>query len=103
MTTQPLSQLIATQAWSGEDDTLYAQAPWTSHSLAIAAKEDSPEAEAALARGLSYLLEVDIAQEVLETWTAWRNGADPTPDQACAAIIHYATHDAYQPVEDQPL
>jgi hypothetical protein len=25
---------------------------------------------------------------------------EPTPDEACAAVLHYAVYDAYLPVED---
>lgn len=46
---------------------------------------------------MDYFLEVYITKEVIETWSAWRGGLDPTTSEACEAVIHYATHDAYLP------
>ena len=99
MTERPLRELVADLDRTENDLTLYAREPWTADSPAVAAREDSPEAGDARAAGLSYLLEVDLAAEVIETWRAWRGGAAPTSAEACAAVIHYATYDAYQPVE----
>jgi hypothetical protein len=47
--------------------------------------------------GARYLLEISLAKEVLEVWSSWRNGRSPEPSEACAAVIHYAIHDAYLP------
>jgi hypothetical protein len=44
-----------------------------------------------------YLLEVLIAREVVEVWSAWRDGRAPSVEQACEAIVYYAENDAYQP------
>ncbi|MEO3781404.1 hypothetical protein ABGB16_32380 [Micromonospora sp. B11E3] len=49
--------------------------------------------------GWRYLLELFIVRDVLETWSAWRGGRMPTVQEACQAIVHYAFHDAYLPVE----
>jgi hypothetical protein len=38
-------------------------------------------------------------KEVLQVWTRWRDGRTPTDDEACEAVVHYAEHDAYLPVE----
>jgi hypothetical protein len=46
-------------------------------------------------RGLSYVLEVDLAKEVIEVWRQWHGGAEPSAAQRCAAVIHYAVNDAY--------
>ena len=48
--------------------------------------------------GLAYLLEVAVAHDVLRVWSSWRDGRQPTPEQAANAIIYYAQQDAYQPV-----
>jgi hypothetical protein len=48
--------------------------------------------------GHHYLLEVNLALEVLEVWSAWRDGATPTAKDATIAVIYYGEHDAYQPV-----
>ena len=51
-------------------------------------------------RGLLYVLEVDLAKEAIGQW---RNGAEPSAAQRCAAVIHYAVNDAYLEVEpDEP-
>lgn len=47
-----------------------------------------------------YLLEVLIAWEVLEVWSAWRADRVPSVDEACSAIIYYAENDAYQPEDE---
>jgi len=50
--------------------------------------------------GHRYLLEVDLANDVIEVWRAWRAGSMPTPEEATMAVIYYAQYDAYQPVDD---
>ncbi|MGW2306996.1 hypothetical protein [Actinomadura luteofluorescens] len=47
--------------------------------------------------GWRYLLEVLIAREVLEVWSAWRGNRIPTTREASEAIVYYAENDAYQP------
>jgi hypothetical protein len=77
--------------------TLYAPRPWSANSPIWAARLDEvtrrPE-------GYECLLEVDLVREVLEVWSAWRNGQIPTTNEACTAVIYYAEHDAYQPAAD---
>ncbi|MFI6623078.1 hypothetical protein [Streptomyces sp. NPDC050528] len=68
---------------------IYAAKPWTAASDAVAAAFDAPP------HGLAYLLEVVLAQDVLEVWSSWRHGARPSPLEKCQAVIHYAEHDAY--------
>jgi hypothetical protein len=54
-------------------------------------------------RGLSYVLEVELAKEAIQVWCQWRDGAEPSAAQRCAAIIHYAVNDAYLEVgADEP-
>jgi len=48
--------------------------------------------------GYAYLLEVSLARGVLDVWASWRNGKQPTPEQAARAVIYYSQHDAYEPV-----
>ncbi|MCT9094360.1 hypothetical protein N4G70_36845 [Streptomyces sp. ASQP_92] len=69
--------------------TIFAARPWTSTSVAVVEVLDEPP------HGLAYLLEVDMAQDVLEVWSSWRNGAEPDAQQKCQAVIHYAEHDSY--------
>jgi len=58
--------------------------------LLVLADEEPPA-------GWRYLLEVLIAREVLDVWSAWRDGRIPSVEEACDAIIYYADNDAYQP------
>ena len=45
------------------------------------------------ATGMRYVLEVDIAKQVIEVWRRW--GGDSSSKEYCAAVVHYATHDDY--------
>jgi hypothetical protein len=80
-----------------DDATLYATVPWSAESDATSAEEGSAEAEEAVSSGHTYLLEVAIAREVIETWRLWRQGRSPTPAEAANAVIYYALNDAYLP------
>ncbi len=80
------------------DHTIYARHPWSCDSVAIVVEEDAGGGRAE-ADGYRYLLEVDLAVEVLEVWTAWRHGATPTAEDRCRAVLHYAENDTYLPVE----
>ena len=51
----------------------------------------------ASAAGMDYLLEVDLARDVVRVWSEWRNGISPTTDQKVEAVLYYAQHDAFQP------
>lgn len=44
-----------------------------------------------------YLLGTRIAKEVIEVWSEWRDGRVPSPEDALAAVLHYAENDAYLP------
>jgi hypothetical protein len=83
--------------------TILAEEPWTAASAAVVLADDViDEVVDGTAPGwpeYRYLLEVEIAAEVLEVWSAWRGGAKPTPEEAVAAVIHYAAHDAYLPAD----
>jgi hypothetical protein len=63
-------------------------------SLAAAATADAGAPE-----GLTYLLEVYLAKEAVEVWSQWRQGRQPSLVEKCKAIIWYAEHDAYMPLE----
>ncbi|MFC5201794.1 hypothetical protein [Streptomyces kaempferi] len=68
---------------------IYAAKPWTAASDAAVAAFDAPPPNR------PYLLEVVLAQDVLEVWSSWRDGARPNALEKCQAVIHYAEHDAY--------
>src|SRR5947208_16365663 len=78
---------------------IFAERPWGFDSRAIVACEDAINGALPTEPQYWYVLEVGIAKEVLAVWSAWRSGESPTMEQATAAVIHYALHDAYRPVE----
>lgn len=49
------------------------------------------------AEGMSYLLEVELAKDVVRTLSGWRDGREPTTLEKCEAVIYYAEHDAFPP------
>ncbi|MBY8880762.1 hypothetical protein [Actinacidiphila acidipaludis] len=74
-----------------EDATLHAAEPWSATSATCVSDDDSaPD-------GFVYLIEAELAHQVIEVWSRWRNGTEPTGLQKCEAVIHYATRDAYLP------
>ena len=80
--------------------TIYARPPWSPQADAVVLRgEEVPDGVVAES-GRQYLLEVDLAIEAVEVWSAWRDGATPTPEEATLAVIHYGENDAYQPVDD---
>jgi hypothetical protein len=91
-----LLDVISALASADPEATIYAAKPFTPCSAAMVCIE--PEDGGGPA-GLSYLLEVDLARDVLDVWTRWRNGKEPAPEDAARAIIYYAERDAYEPVQ----
>jgi len=49
---------------------------------------------------MKYLMSVQTLREVVEVWSAWRDGAIPAVEQAAEAAVYYADHDCYLPVEE---
>ncbi|MEJ2600980.1 MAG: hypothetical protein P8Z00_21795 [Anaerolineales bacterium] len=45
--------------------------------------------------GMKYLLEVELAKEVIQVWKDWRNGNEPSPFEKYQAVLYYAEKDAY--------
>ena len=88
-----IRDIVADAARLSRDQTVYARRPWTPASEAVVAQADHAPV------GLDYLLEADLAREVVAVWSRRRGGRQPTPDEAAQTVIHYATFDAYQPVE----
>ena len=69
--------------------------PWTENSKAIVVVETEARqlpAEAAML-GMEYFLDVFVAREFLEDWTA-NLDARPTLQEKCARLIQYAINDA---------
>jgi hypothetical protein len=86
------------------DDTLniFAEADpeWSAESKAALCvpREDGSAEPPTEAAGMTYLLDVGLAKEVVEVWRAWRGGRVPSPEDVCEAVIFYAKYDAYLPV-----
>jgi len=45
--------------------------------------------------GMKYLLEVELAKEVIRVWKDWRNGKEPSPYEKYQAVLYYVKNDAY--------
>jgi hypothetical protein len=94
----PMMKLIeAIRDLDSLDDkaTIYASEPWKEDSRAVVELE--PELgelpAAAQELGLKYFLEVFIARDFLEGWSA-NLGARPSLQQRCSRLIRYARDDA---------
>jgi hypothetical protein len=92
---RPLGDFLETLAELDPDGTIYI-------TDVSGVRADTPailgaEAEPA-PNGFRYLLEVSIAQEVLEVWSEWREGRTPSLVEKVEAVVHYARRDAYLPV-----
>lgn len=93
-----LVKLVERLAELDGEDTIYAYGPWTEDSAAMVAREDQDRKpfgiplEAAEA-GMMYFLEVFIAREVVEDWTASLD-EKPTLTATCRRLIEYAIYDA---------
>jgi hypothetical protein len=74
--------------------TIYAATPWTENSEAIVAREPTsggPPTEAEKL-GLKYFLEVFVARDFLDGWSA-NLGATPAVQQRCSRLIQYVLRD----------
>jgi hypothetical protein len=91
-----LSELVATLDATDDDLTIFAErsSRWSPDSPAAVATADAGAPE-----GLTYLLEVYLAKEAVEVWSQWREDRQPSLAEKCKAIIWYAEHDAYTPLE----
>lgn len=77
------------------EHTIYALRPWTLASPAVVAQEPPEEGlpDTASAAGLSYFLEVFIAQDFFRDWPD--SFSSEAAHAACSKrLIHYAEHDA---------
>ncbi|KAB2346896.1 hypothetical protein [Actinomadura rudentiformis] len=103
MTLQELiGQLTEADLAETDDDlTVFASEPWTADSDATATPNPDDIARPD-PQGRTYLLEISLIHDVLETWSAHHAGARPSPQQACEAVIYYAEHDAYLIPDDNP-
>jgi len=89
-----LSEIIHELESFDKEDTIYASEPWTEDSDALVSPVASSNGPSDLSkRNLSYFLEIFVAREVLDGWTA-SLGSEPTLQQKCARLIQYARNDA---------
>jgi hypothetical protein len=79
--------------------TIYARKPWNPTADAVVLEGNDVADGVVTESGHHYLLEVDLALDVLGVWSDWRGAVTPTPEEATRAVIYYAEHDAYQPTD----
>lgn len=77
--------IYACEPWTGDSDAMVVLAPESD-------EESVPDHEA-IAAGMTYFLEVFIAREVVEGWTASLD-EKPTLAATCQRLIEYAINDA---------
>jgi hypothetical protein len=84
-----------------DEDTICAEDKpnWTAESLAYVIRIPKYTDLRSVGPIRDYFLEVFVARDVLEDWSALRHGRQPTIDEMCAALIYYALNDAQIPIE----
>ena len=90
-----LGDLVQTLPELDVEHTIYARAPWSENSEAIVAAEnaDGRPPGAAVQAGLQYFLEVSVAREFIEDWSASLTGR-ATTSATVQRLIKYAENDA---------
>jgi hypothetical protein len=83
----------------GPGPTIFARLPIAPESNAVVLAEEVVGGVAQSDSTLAYVLEVAIAQQVLDVWSLWRDGRLPSRAEAVDAVIYFALNDAYQPIE----
>lgn len=79
-----------------EELTIYIEGDsWSGDSEVVVALEPDNGSIPPTAEGKKYFLEVDLVREVLEVWSDWRDGREPTENEMVEAVIYYARNDAY--------
>ena len=73
--------------------TIYARQPWTTLSDAKAALEGSEEEKKIRGEGLSYFLEIFIAQDFIGDWKKTQKRM-PSDKESCIRLIECAMNDA---------
>ena len=76
--------------------TIYAEETptWHSGSLAVVGTETEDGRPPKELEGMRYFLEVSIAKEIAEGFSSAKARIQPTPQEICERIIHYAKYDA---------
>ena len=89
-----LIEIVGDLASFDGENTIYAFEPWTPDCDAIvtsAPESKMPQSGERLQ--MKYFLEVFIARDFLDDWTASLENS-PTLREKCARLIHYAVYDA---------
>lgn len=87
-----LLDIVAGLLSASPDAVIVAVPPWSAEAEAylVSDEDDAPD-------GSVYLLEVGLAREAIAVWSQWRKPRTPSPEDACEAVIYYASNDAYLP------
>ncbi len=90
-----LLEAIKSLAALDQESTIYAAEPWTDASTVVVEREPKggTTASADGEHGLKYFLEVFIARDFIEDWSAGLD-TEPTLQETCARLIQCATRDA---------
>lgn len=92
----PTLQAIVANLSSYDDDlTIYAVRPWHCRANAVVALEpdDGAVPDTAAACGAVYFLEVSVAKDFLNGWSA-NQQREVSPEEQCERLIRYAVDDA---------
>jgi hypothetical protein len=94
-----LAELLDRASELDDELTIYAGGgpDATASSRAVAAAEPEDGSVPPDAEGLEYLLEADQAKEVIDVWSEWRDGAQPSTQDRVEAVTYYAKNDAFLP------
>ena len=92
-----LRKIISDLSTLSDDLVIYAtkQDTWQVDARAMLVRDEDASAIGELMEDLAYFLEVDIAKEVIEVWSDWRDGRIPTEEERLDAVSYYASHDSY--------
>ena len=73
------------------EPTIFASTPWTESSVAMISSVEPVANCAPDSPNLRYVLEVALALDALAKWSSAHEAAAPTPAEAVAAVVDYAT------------
>lgn len=93
---QTLREVVGVLDELDEDAVIYTDGSSPAARAVVLREADAAEAKAA---GLRYFVEVSLARDAVDVWSAWRDGAEPTTDDKLMAISYYALNDAYLPLD----
>ena len=88
-----LIDVVGELASFDSESTIYASEPWSPDCDAIVAAESAIPPVTLERLNMKYFLEVFIARDFLDDWTASAEKF-PTLRESCARLIHYAIYDA---------